>query len=57
MGVKTIEQVAQRGCGYPIAGSVQVQVGWAFEQPDLMKDVPAHDREVGLDDLRKFIPA
>ena len=30
---------------------VQGQVGWGFEQPDLVKDVPAHGRGVGLDDI------
>ena len=37
--------------GCPLPGSVQGQAGWGFEQPDLVKDVPAHDRRVGLDDL------
>ena len=27
-------------------GSVQGQVGWGFEQPDLVEDVPAHGRGV-----------
>lgn len=26
----------------PHHGSVQGQAGWVFEQPDLMKNVPAH---------------
>ncbi|KAK4810510.1 hypothetical protein QYF61_004290 [Mycteria americana] len=39
---ETLEQVAQRSCECPITGSVQGQVGWGFEQPDLVKDVPAH---------------
>jgi len=30
---------------------IQSQVGQNFEQPDLMKDVPAHGRGIGLDDL------
>jgi len=38
-----------RGC--PIIGSIQGQVGWGSEQPDLVKDVPAQDRRVGLNDL------
>jgi len=37
----------QRSCGYPLPGSVQGQVGWGFEQSGLVKDVPAHGREVG----------
>ena len=44
---RTLEQVAQRSCGCPIPGGAQGQVGWGFEQPDLVKDVPAHGR--GLD--------
>jgi len=31
--------------------SVQSEVGQGFEQADLVKDVPAHSRGVGLDDL------
>ncbi|KAK4824617.1 hypothetical protein QYF61_016923 [Mycteria americana] len=41
-GGETREQVAQRSCGCPIIGSVQCQVGWGFEQPDLVEDVPAY---------------
>jgi len=29
----------------------QSQVGWGFEQPDVVKDAPAHGMGVGLDDL------
>jgi len=32
---KALEQVAQRTCGCPFAGSVQGQIGWGFEQPGL----------------------
>jgi len=32
-------------------GSVQGQVGQCFEQPDLLKDVPAHGRVFGQDNL------
>jgi len=35
----------------PFPGNIQGQVGWGFEQPDLVEDVPAHCRVVGLDDL------
>ena len=45
---EALEQVAQRSCGCPIPGSVQEQVGWGFEQPGLLGDVPAHDRGVGI---------
>ena len=50
-GCETLEQVAQRSCGCPIIGSVQGEVGWDFEQPDLVEGVPAHGRKVGLGDL------
>lgn len=44
--------VAQRGCGCPIPGSVQGQVGRGLEQPDVVEDFPAHGGAgVGLDDL------
>ena len=46
-GDETQEQVVQRSCGCLIIGSVQDQVGRGFEQPDLVKDVPAHGRGVG----------
>ena len=36
-----------RGCGCPIPGSVQGQVGWGLEQPGLVEGVPAHGRGVG----------
>ena len=32
-------------------GNIQGQVGQGSEQPDLVEDVPAHGRELGLDDL------
>ena len=35
----------------PIPGNIQGQVGQGSEQLDLAKDVPAHCRGVGLDDL------
>jgi len=38
---------AQSSCGCPLPGSVQGQVGWSSEQPGLVEDVPAHDRQVG----------
>ena len=34
-----------------IPGIIQGQVGWDSEQPDLVEDVPAHCRGVGLDGL------
>ena len=46
-----LEQIAQRGSGGPIPGNTQGQVGWGSEQSGLVKDVPAHCRGIGLDDL------
>ena len=34
-----LEQVALRGCGYPLPGDVQDQAGWSFEQPGLVGGV------------------
>ena len=50
-GGETLEQVAQRSCRCLIIGSIRNQVGWGFEQPDLVQDVPARGRGVGPDDL------
>jgi len=50
-GGETLEQVAQRRGQCPIPGNVQGQVGRGSEKPDLVEDVPAHCRGVGLDDL------
>ena len=50
-GGETLAQVARRGGRCPIPGNVQGQVGQGSEQPDLVEDVPAHCRGVGLDDL------
>lgn len=33
-----LELAAQRYCGCPIPGSAQGQVGWGFDQRDLMKE-------------------
>ena len=46
-GGEALEQIARRGCGCPLPGSVQGQAGWGFEQPDLVEGVPAHGRGVG----------
>jgi len=37
--------------GCPISGDIHDQAGLISEQPDLVADVPAHCRGVGLDDL------
>ena len=46
-----LEQVAQRGYGCLVLGSVPGQVGWCSEQPGLLLDVavgnPACGRGVG----------
>ena len=43
-------QVVRRGSGGPIPGNIEGQVGCGYKQPALVKDVPAHCVEVGLDD-------
>ncbi|KAK4832366.1 hypothetical protein QYF61_021965 [Mycteria americana] len=40
-----------RSCVCPIPGSVQGQVGWGFEQPDLVKDASLMVGGLVLDDL------
>ena len=40
-GAETLEQVAQGNGGCPTIGSAQGQAGWGFEEPGLVKDVPA----------------
>jgi len=50
-GGETLEQCTQKGGRGPIPGNIQGQVGWGSEQLDLVEDVPAHCRGVGLDDL------
>ena len=46
-----LAQAAQRGCGCPIPGGVQGQVGWGLRQPGLVFSVevggPACGRGVG----------
>ena len=46
-----LAQAAQRGCGCPIPGGVQGQVGWGPGQPGLLLDMevggPACGRGVG----------
>jgi len=48
---ETLEQVAQRGSGGPKPGNIQGQARQGSDQLDPVKDVPAHCRGVGLDDL------
>jgi len=40
-----------RGGRCPISENIECQVAWGSEQPDLMVDVLAHCRGVGLYDL------
>lgn len=46
---ETLEQVDQRRGGCPIFENIQGWVGQGSEQPDVVKDLPAHCRIVGLD--------
>jgi len=45
-GGEALAQVAQRSYGCPLPGSVQGQVGWGFEQPELVGSIPSHGRGV-----------
>ena len=45
-GGETLQHVAQRGCEYPLSGSIQGQAGWGCEQPGLERGVPAYGRGV-----------
>jgi len=47
-----LERIVQRGGKCPVPGNIQGQVGQVSEQPDLVEDVPAHCRGVGLDDFK-----
>jgi len=47
-GGEKLEQIAQRSCGCPVPVSIQGEVEWGFEQPDLVKDVSACGRVAGL---------
>ena len=41
-----LQQVAWRGCGHPISGGIQGQVGWDPGQSDLVSENLAHGRDV-----------
>jgi len=51
-----LERAAQRGCGCPIPGGVQDQVGWGPGQPGLVLNVeiggPAYGRGLEIHDPR-----
>jgi len=36
---EVLQQAAQRGCGCPLPGRIEGQVGWGFEQPGLVLNV------------------
>jgi len=38
-------------CPSGVPENIQGQVGWGYEQPDLVVDVPARCTGIGLDDL------
>jgi len=50
-GGEMLAQVDQRESGDPTPGNIQGQAGWASELPDLVEDVLAHCRELGLGDF------
>jgi len=45
--MRLVRQVSQRSSGCSLPGGVQGQVGWGFEPPGLVEDVPAHGRGLG----------
>ena len=51
MSGETLADVAQRGGRGPIPGNTEGQAGRGSEQSDLVEDVPAYCRLVGLDGL------
>jgi len=52
-GGETLERVAQRVGRCLIPGNIEGQVGCVFEQPSLVKDVPADGKGVGLGELSR----
>lgn len=42
----TLEQVAQKGGQYPIAGNIPGQAGQGSKEPDAVEDVPVHCRGI-----------
>jgi len=45
------EQATQKSCRCPFCGGVQGQVGWGFGKFGLVGGIPAHSRELELDDV------
>uniref|UniRef100_A0A8C0AM81 Complex I assembly factor ACAD9, mitochondrial n=1 Tax=Buteo japonicus TaxID=224669 RepID=A0A8C0AM81_9AVES len=55
-GGEALGQVAQRGCGCPIPGRVQGQVGWGFEQPGLEEVFPYPEiSNEELEEINQFV--
>ncbi|KAJ7403391.1 hypothetical protein BTVI_77318 [Pitangus sulphuratus] len=50
-GSNALARLAQRGGRCPSSEIVRGQAEWRFEQPDQAERVPAHGRNVGLDEL------
>lgn len=48
---ETLALITQRSCRCLTSGSVQGQIEPVFVQSDPTKDVPAHGRRVGLNDI------
>jgi len=51
LGSEALAKAAQGGCGCPISGGIQGQVGWDPGQPDLVSGNRAHSRGLELYDL------
>lgn len=51
--VRHWRELAQRSGGYLTSQSVQGQLGWVFELADLIEDVLAYCKAVGLVDTLK----
>lgn len=51
MKVKTPAHIAQGGGGCPILGSIQIQLGFASEQPEPVEDGPEYGRGGEREDL------
>ena len=49
---EVLAQAAQRGCGCPVPGGVQGQVGWGPRQPGLVSDM-----EVGSPACSRWVEA
>lgn len=49
--VEAIPERNSEGHRCPTPGNTQSQAGHSLEQPDVVEDVPANFREVGLNDL------